>query len=99
MVAPSRSMASSLVCGALSMTSTLQATPARRAASATPWAAFPALTVQTPCARSVGGRRATAFWAPLILNEPIGWSVSSLRYSSGPSVVGRRTSGVRTAAW
>ncbi len=30
------------------MTSTLQGTPALLAASATPWAALPALTVQTP---------------------------------------------------
>ena len=50
-VAPRRSMAASLVCGAVSITSTWHGTPALRAASATPWPALPALTVQTPSAR------------------------------------------------
>ena len=52
----------SLVSGAVSMTSTLQVAPARRAARATPCAALPALTVQTPPARSAGasGRRRCA---------------------------------------
>ena len=53
-VAPNRSMARSLVWGAVSMTSTLLLAPTFRAASATPCAAFPALTVQTPCASSAG---------------------------------------------
>ena len=48
MVAPSASMALILVAGAVSITITEQGTPARRAAKATPWAALPALTVQTP---------------------------------------------------
>ena len=75
--APSRSI--SFVAGAVSMTSTLHEAPAIRAASATPWAAFPALTVQTPCASCSGLRCRMALYAPRILNEPIGCSVSSLR--------------------
>ena len=48
MEAPSRSMALSLAAGAPSMTRTDALTPASRAASATPCAALPALTVHTP---------------------------------------------------
>ncbi len=48
MLAPSASMALILVAGAVSITITEQGTPARRAANATPCAALPALTVQTP---------------------------------------------------
>jgi hypothetical protein len=51
-------MARSLVSGAVSMTSTLQAAPACRAASATPCAALPALTVQTPFGELLGRDRA-----------------------------------------
>ena len=64
--------------------------PARRAASATPCAALPALTVQTPSASVRGGSWRTALHAPRILNEPIGWSVSSLRYTSGLRRTGRQ---------
>ena len=53
-------MARSLVAGAVSITSTLAGQPAFRAARATPWAAFPALTVQTPPARCAGVRWRTA---------------------------------------
>ena len=100
MVAPSRSMAASLVAGAPSMTRTDAGAPASRAASATPCAALPALTVQTPSASSAGVSWATAFIAPRILNDPIGWKTSSLRKISGrrPRPIGsRRTSGVRAA--
>ena len=65
-------MARSFVAGAVSITMTLQAAPARRAASATPCAAFPALTVQTPSASCSRLRWLTAFCAPRILKEPIG---------------------------
>ena len=51
-------MARSLVSGAVSMTSTLLRAPTFRAASATPCAALPALTVQTP-RRELGGRQLT----------------------------------------
>ena len=61
-VAPSRSMARSLVCRrACPSPSRCSGAPALRAASATPCAALPALTVQTPSAQlrraSAGGRR------------------------------------------
>jgi len=54
-------------------------TAARRAARATPWAALPALTVQTPRRRWSSGRRRTAFQAPRILKEPMGCRFSNLR--------------------
>jgi len=47
--APSRSIARILVSGAVSITMTEQRAPTLRAANATPCAALPALTVQTPC--------------------------------------------------
>ncbi len=47
-------MARSFVSGAVSMTITLLRAPTFRAASATPCAALPALTVQTPPASSAG---------------------------------------------
>ena len=53
-------MFESLASGAVSMTMTLQRAPAFRAASATPCAALPALTVQTPPASWAGVRRRTA---------------------------------------
>ena len=93
-------MARSFVSGAVSMTSTLQRAPTVRAASATPWAALPALTVQTPSASASGVSRLTALYAPRILKDPIGCSVSSFRKISGPPSLIRPsgTSGVRTAA-
>ena len=77
-------MARSFVAGAVSITITLHGAPASRAASATPCAALPALTVQIPRDSSAGVSRLTAFYAPRILNDPIGCSVSSLRKISGP---------------
>ena len=56
-MAPSRSMAASFVAGAGSITITEHGTPAARAASATPCAALPALTVQTPSLVSAGPSR------------------------------------------
>ena len=47
-------MARSFVSGAVSITMTEQRAPALRAANATPCAALPALTVQTPSASSAG---------------------------------------------
>ena len=93
-------MARSLVSGAVSMTMTLQRAPAFLAANATPCAALPALTVQTPLASSSGASRRTALYAPRILNDPIGCSVSSFRKISGPPGVRGPTGtrGVRTAA-
>src|SRR5579864_7149876 len=76
---PSRRTASSLAIGAVSITSTLHGTPAFRAASATPWAALPALTVHTPRLRCSSGRRRTALYAPRILNDPIGCRHSSFK--------------------
>ncbi len=79
---------------------TLQRVPVFFAASATPCAAFPALTVQTPLASSPGASRLTALYAPRILNDPIGWRVSSFRKMSGPPGVTAPsgTRGVRIAA-
>ena len=77
--APNRRAAFSLAAGAVSMTSTLHGTPALRAASATPWAALPALTVHTPCRRCSSGSSRTALYAPRILNDPIGCRHSSFR--------------------
>jgi hypothetical protein len=56
-----------LVCGAVSIATTVQGTPNARAAYATPCPALPALTVHTPQARSSSDRLATAFAAPRIL--------------------------------
>ena len=61
------------------MTRTLQGMPAFFAASATPWAALPALTVQTPPRRCSSGRSRTALYAPRILNAPMGCRHSSFR--------------------
>ncbi len=99
--APSRRIASTLAAGAVSITMTEQGAPTLRAASATPCAAFPALTVQTPSFSSSGDSCLTTLYAPRILNEPIGCSTSSFRYSSrtgAPGSSSTRTSGVRTAA-
>ena len=76
---PSRSIASSFVCGAVSGTTTVHGTPRSRAPHATPWAMLPALAVTTPLASASGGASAIAFIAPRILNEPIGCRHSSLR--------------------
>jgi hypothetical protein len=102
MEAPRRSIALIFVAGAVSITMTEQDAPSFRAANATPWAAFPALTVQIPLSSMCRGRSRTALYAPRILNDPIGCSSSSLRYSavSGLPVSARSilTSGVRIAA-
>ena len=65
--------------GAVSITITEQRAPIFFAASATPCAALPALTVQTPSFSCSGVSWRIVFCAPRILNEPIGWSVSSFR--------------------
>jgi hypothetical protein len=57
----------------------LAGTPALRAASATPWAALPALTVQTPHAAAASGKSRIALYAPRILNDPIGCRHSNFR--------------------
>ncbi len=54
MVAPSRSIARTLVSGAVSITITEHGAPTICAAKATPWAALPALTVHTPSASCAG---------------------------------------------
>ena len=71
-VAPRRRIALSLVWGAVSITRTEARAPASRAASATPCAALPALTVHTPSVSADAGSLDTAFIAPRILKEPIG---------------------------
>src|ERR1700674_1860727 len=83
---PRRRTASNLAAGAASIMRILQGTPALRAASATPWAALPALTVQTPRRLSFSGKSRTALYAPRILKEPMGCRHSNFRkISDGPS--------------
>ncbi len=72
-------MARIFVSGAVSITMTDARAPAIRAASATPCAALPALTVQTPCASWSAASCRTALYAPRILNDPIGCRTSSFR--------------------
>ncbi len=72
-------MASSLVCGAWSGTTTVHGMPRSRAPQATPCAMLPALAVTTPFASAPAGASAIALSAPRILNEPIGCRHSSLR--------------------
>jgi hypothetical protein len=57
--------------------------PVREAASATPCAWFPAdaATTGTP-----GGRREMVLYAPRILNEPVRWRFSALRWTSRPTI-------------
>src|SRR6266498_5529758 len=62
--APNARMRSSFAAGAVSIATTVQGTPAARAAYATPWPALPALIVQTPRRRSASDNRATALAAP-----------------------------------
>src|SRR5262245_29041543 len=94
--APRRSTAAVFAAGAVSGTTTVQGTPRRRAARAAPWAMLPALAVQR--AGGTFGRERTAFHAPRILKEPIGWRHSSFRKTSGRrSVAWRGTRGVRRA--
>src|SRR5215467_6717463 len=95
--APSDFIRSNFDFGAVSTTTTVHRTPVARAAYATPWPAFPALIVQTPCLRSASDNAATALAAPRNLYALIGCRFSSFRRisgNSGPS--SRRISGVRT---
>src|SRR6266550_2011778 len=95
--APSARMRWSFAAGAVSIATTVHATPAARAAYATPWPALPALIVQTPRRRSASDNSATALAAPRSLYALIGWRFSSLSRTSGnPGPSSRRTSGVRT---
>src|ERR1700680_2720891 len=90
-------MRSSFDAGAVSMATTVQGTPALRAAYATPCPAFPALIVQTPRFRASSESAATALAAPRSLYALMGWRFSSLSQISGCSPPSsRRTSGVRT---
>ena len=57
-------MRSIFAAGAVSMMTTVQGTPARRAAYATPCPALPALIVQTPRRRAASDIMATALTAP-----------------------------------
>ena len=89
-------MRSILAVGAFSITTTVHATPACRAAYATPCPALPALIVQTPLARSAGGILATALAAPRSLYALVGCRFSSLRRTSGiPGPRSSFTNGVR----
>jgi hypothetical protein len=58
---------------------TVHGAPASRAASATPCAALPALTVQTPSFNCSRDSWRTTLYAPRILKERIGCSTSSFR--------------------
>src|SRR6267142_5012671 len=94
--APNARMRSSLAAGAVSIATTVQGTPAARAAYATPWPALPALIVQTPRRRSASDNSATALAAPRSLYALIGCRFSSLSRTSGnPDPSSSRTNGVR----
>src|SRR5439155_22675176 len=69
--------------GAVSITTTVQGTPAFRAAYATPCPALPALIVHTPRLRSDSDNIATALAAPRNLYALIGCRFSSLSRMSG----------------
>ena len=69
---PSRSIASSLACGAWSGTTMVASTPVSRAIQATPCAMLLALVVQRPRATAAGDAVRTALAAPRSLNDPIG---------------------------
>src|SRR5258705_10117506 len=100
-LAPRRSMASSLVFGACSGTMAVQGIPIARAPHATPCAMFPALAVYTPRKSRLGSAERMAFVAPRSLKEPMGWRHSSLRWiRAGASGRSSGTSGVRsTTPW
>jgi hypothetical protein len=70
--------------GACSGITIFASTPVRVAASATPWAWFPALAVTTPAAFSASESVLMRFVAPRILNEPVRWKFSSFRWTSAP---------------
>jgi hypothetical protein len=69
---PSLSMALTFVSGAVSGATTVQGIPSSRAHHATPWAMFPADAVSTPRESVSGAIWPIAFFAPRILNEPMG---------------------------
>src|SRR5438132_1132762 len=58
--------------------------PARSAAKAIAWAAFPALMVTIPRSRCSLERLATAKAAPRGLNDPVRWRFSAFRYAFAP---------------
>ena len=87
--------------GAPSGMKTVAAMPCCCAASATPCAWFPADAATTPRARSSSESRAIRTEAPRILNEPVRWRFSHLRWTGTPaSPESQRDSsiGVGTAA-
>ena len=72
--------------GACSGMTIFASTPPRDAASETPWAWLPALAVTTPASRSASESVPIRFAAPRILNAPVRWNVSSLRWTSAPVI-------------
>src|ERR1051325_2389274 len=76
---PSRSIALILVSGAVAGAITVQGIPSLRAHHETPWAMLPADAVITPRLSFSGDKRAMAFAAPRILNDPIGCRFSSFK--------------------
>lgn len=100
-VAPRLRIASSLVSGAISGTTTVQAMPCSAQHQASPCAKLPAEAVLAPTRRSVSlsSIHPIAFAAGRTLKEPTGWRFSSLSQIWAPSPRSwlRRTSGVRIA--
>ncbi len=64
---------------------TVERTPSREEASATPCAWFPALAATTPAARSSGISPAIRTYAPRSLKEPVRWRFSHLKCTGAPT--------------
>ena len=73
------SIALIFVSGSVAGATTVHGMPSFRAHHATPWAILPAEAVTTPRSSFSGGKRAIAFDAPRILNDPIGCRFSSFK--------------------
>ena len=59
--------------------------PTSRAAHATAWPWLPALAATTPAARCSAVSVEIRLYAPRILNEPVRWRFSALRWISRPT--------------
>ncbi len=78
-------MAATLGSGAPTGMKTVERTPSRVEARATPWAWLPALAATTPAARSSGESPAIRTYAPRSLKEPVRWRFSHLRWTGAPT--------------
>lgn len=83
--APYSRVAATLGSGAPTGMKTVERTPSRVEARATPWAWLPALAATTPAARSSGESPAIRTYAPRSLKEPVRWRFSHLRWTGAPT--------------